>query len=125
MDYEFAWQDCRVSGEAENPEHGLLPIGLHHAVRVTRLEPGKTYRYRAVSTRVVKMKSYWPEKGLSTESPVYSFTTFDRRTVGGAPPHLRRRALRDAECQQLRLSASAICSHGPRSGRRPEVPGKI
>lgn len=68
-----------LTSEAENPKHGLLPIGLHHAVRVTGLEPGRTYRYRAVSTPVVKMKSYWPEKGLSTESPVYSFTTFDRR----------------------------------------------
>jgi predicted phosphodiesterase len=68
-----------LTSEAENAEHGLLPIGLHHAVTVTGLEPGKTYQYRAVSTRVVKMKSYWPEKGLSTESPVYSFTAFDRR----------------------------------------------
>ncbi len=67
-----------LSREAQTPEHGLLPIGLRHAVRLTGLEPGKTYRYRAVSTRVVKMKSYWPEKGLSVESPIHSFTTFDR-----------------------------------------------
>jgi predicted phosphodiesterase len=67
-----------LTREAYNAEHGLLPIGVHHAVRISGLEPGKTYRYRAVSTRVVKMKSYWPEKGLPVESPVYSFTTFDR-----------------------------------------------
>jgi predicted phosphodiesterase len=65
--------------EADNAQHGLLPIGLRHAVRITGLEAGKTYRYRAVSTRVVKMKSYWPEKGLPAESPVSTFTTFDRR----------------------------------------------
>lgn len=64
--------------EADNATHGLLPIGVRHAVRLTGLEPGKTYRYRVVSTRVVKMKSYWPEKGLSVESPVHTFTTFDR-----------------------------------------------
>jgi predicted phosphodiesterase len=65
--------------EAENSEHGLLPIGLRHVVRLKGLEPGQTYRYRVVSTRVVKMKSYWPEKGLSVESPLASLTTFDRR----------------------------------------------
>ncbi|MCX6636968.1 MAG: fibronectin type III domain-containing protein, partial [Acidobacteria bacterium] len=42
--------------EADNAEHGLLPICLRHAVRITGLEAGKTYRYRVVSTRVVKMK---------------------------------------------------------------------
>ena len=34
------------------------------------LEPGATYSYQAVSTRVVKLKAYWPDKGLSIESPV-------------------------------------------------------
>ncbi|MCC6857854.1 MAG: metallophosphoesterase family protein [Bryobacterales bacterium] len=65
--------------EAENGEHGLLPVGLRHVVRLRGLQPGATYRYRVVSTRVVKMKSYWPEKGLSVESRLASFTTFDRR----------------------------------------------
>jgi acid phosphatase type 7 len=67
-----------LTHEAEPAEHGLVPFGLQHAVRVTGLEPGKTYSYRAVSTRVVRMKSYWPDKGLSAESPIYTFTTFDR-----------------------------------------------
>jgi predicted phosphodiesterase len=48
-------------------------------VQLSGLEPGRTYQYRAVSTRVVKMKAYWPEKGLDAESAVRSFTTFDRR----------------------------------------------
>ncbi len=65
--------------QAESPEHGLLPVGLLHAVRVRNLEPGRTYRYQAVATRVVKLNAYWPEKGLSIESPVASFTTLDRR----------------------------------------------
>jgi acid phosphatase type 7 len=68
-----------LSREAENQVHGMVPIGLHHAVRLGGLEPGRTYSYRAVSTGVVKMKSYWPEKSLPVESPVYSCTTFDRR----------------------------------------------
>lgn len=65
--------------QAEAPEHGLLPVGTLHAVRLTNLEPGRTYRYQAVATRVVKLNAYWPEKGLSVESPVASFTTLDRR----------------------------------------------
>jgi predicted phosphodiesterase len=64
---------------AETSQHGLLPVGTLHAVRLTGLEPGRTYRYQAVATRVVKLNAYWPEKGLSVESPVASFTTFDRR----------------------------------------------
>lgn len=65
--------------QAESPEHGLLPVGTLHAVRLDGLEPGKTYRYQAVATRVVKLNAYWPEKGLPVESPIASFTTFDRR----------------------------------------------
>jgi acid phosphatase type 7 len=65
--------------QADTPEHGLLPVGTLHAVRLDHLEPGTTYRYQAVATRVVKLNAYWPEKGLPAESPVASFTTFDRR----------------------------------------------
>jgi predicted phosphodiesterase len=70
--------DGALSQEAEAPVHGLLPVGQRHVIRIAGLKPGRTYQYKVVSTRVVKMKSYWPEKGLSTESPVYSFTTLDR-----------------------------------------------
>ncbi len=58
---------------------GLVPVGLRHTVVLRGLTPGTTYRYQAVSTRVVKLKAYWPDKGLSTESAVASFTTFDAR----------------------------------------------
>lgn len=64
---------------AEPHEHGLKPIRTLHAVHLTGLEPGVTYRYRIVTSQVVKMRSYWPEKGQDAESPLYSFTTFDRR----------------------------------------------
>lgn len=67
-----------LSLTAEPHEHGLVPIGTRHVVHLTGLQPGTTYNYRAVSTRVVRMKQYWPEKGLPVESPVYSFTTLDR-----------------------------------------------
>ncbi len=63
---------------ADNAAHGLLPIGTRHAVHLAGLEPGRAYSYKAVATRVVKMKAYWPEKGLSAESPARTFTTFDR-----------------------------------------------
>jgi len=62
---------------AESDRHGLLPIGTLHSVRLTGLFPGETCWYRVVSTMVVKMKAYWPEKGLSVESPLFSFTVPD------------------------------------------------
>lgn len=58
---------------------GLVPVGLRHVVTLRGLKPGATYRYQAVSTRVVKLKAYWPDKGLATESRVAAFTTFDSR----------------------------------------------
>jgi hypothetical protein len=65
--------------QAEAPVHGLQPVGMLHAVRLTNLQPGTMYRYQAVATRVVKLNAYWPEKGLAIESAPASFTTFDRR----------------------------------------------
>lgn len=62
----------------EPNEHGLLPISTRHLVHLTGLLPGRTYKYKAVSTRVVRMKGYYPDKGLSSESSVHSFTTLDR-----------------------------------------------
>jgi acid phosphatase type 7 len=63
--------------EATNAKDGLLPVGTIHSVRITGLKPGQTYRYQVVSTRVVRLKGYWPDKGLSVKGPVSSFTTFD------------------------------------------------
>lgn len=68
-----------LSGVVENQKDGLVPVGTRHAILLTGLEPGATYSYQAVSTRVVKLKAYWPDKGLSIESPVRAFTTFDAR----------------------------------------------
>lgn len=64
---------------AEPQRDGMVPVGTIHTVHLTGLEPGTTYRYQAVSTRVVKLKAYWPDKGLAVESPEFTFTTFDRR----------------------------------------------
>jgi len=63
--------------EANNARDGMLPLGTIHSVRVTSLKPGQPYRYQVVSTRVVKLKGYWPDKGLSVKSAVSTFTTFD------------------------------------------------
>ncbi len=63
--------------EATNAKNGLLPVGTQHSVLITGLKPGQTYHYQVVSTRVVRLKGYWPDKGLSVESPVASFTTLD------------------------------------------------
>ena len=58
---------------------GLVPVGLRHVVHLASLKPGTTYSYQVVSTRVVKLNAYWPDKGLSTESGIHRFTTFDPR----------------------------------------------
>src|SRR5579871_1504837 len=53
------------SKEANNAKDGMLPVGTNQAVRITGLKPGQVYQYQVVSTRVVKLKGYWPDKGLS------------------------------------------------------------
>ena len=68
-----------LTSTAEPQQDGLVPVGLRHVVHVTGLEPGATYSYQIVSTRVVKMKAYWPDKGLATSSAVFAFTTLDPR----------------------------------------------
>lgn len=70
---------AELTNVAEPERDGLVPVGLRHVVHLTGLEPGATYSYQAVSTRVVKLKAYWPDKGLSTESPVARLTTLDPR----------------------------------------------
>jgi predicted phosphodiesterase len=63
----------------EPERDGLVPVGVRHVVVLTGLEPGATYSYQIVSTRVVKLKAYWPDKGLAAESDVFRFTTLDPR----------------------------------------------
>ncbi|WP_342118993.1 FN3 domain-containing metallophosphoesterase family protein [Pseudoduganella sp. OTU4001] len=63
--------------EIEPQVDGLVPVGQRHVVTVTGLTPGRRYSYETVSTRVVKLKPYWPDKGLSTSSAAASFTTFN------------------------------------------------
>lgn len=89
-----------LSSRADNAVHGLLPIGEIHTVHLTGLQPGTRYTYKAVSTRVVKMKAYWPEKGLSAETPAASFTTFDRRK-----PSISFTALTDTHEDAARVTA--------------------
>ena len=74
----FGLKGEALAHETDNAVHGLLPIGTLHVIHLTGLEPGRAYTYKAVATRVVKMKAYWPEKGLPAESPERTFTTFDR-----------------------------------------------
>ena len=57
---------------------GLVPVGALHRIEITGLLPGHTYHYRVVSTRVMSLKPYYPDKGHSLESSAYSFTTLDR-----------------------------------------------
>jgi predicted phosphodiesterase len=76
---ELAQSASAGAAEFEPQVDGLAPVGLRHVVTLTGLAPGTTYSYQAVSTRVVKLKAYWPDKGLATESKPAPFTTFDAR----------------------------------------------
>lgn len=64
---------------AEPQVDGLAPVGVRHVVTLTGLTPGTAYGYQAVATRVVKLKAYWPDKGVASASPVKRFRTFDRQ----------------------------------------------
>jgi predicted phosphodiesterase len=65
---------------AEVYPHGMLSVGTTHAIRLTGLTPGTSYHYKVASTRVVKLKAYWPEKGLTVESAVFRFRTPNSRS---------------------------------------------
>jgi hypothetical protein len=65
--------------EITKSRHGLIPFGMVHSVLLKDLEPGTNYQVRAVSTAVVKMQGYWPEKGLSVQSEPVAFRTWDTR----------------------------------------------
>ena len=72
--------DASALTSVSEPERdGLVPVGTRHVVHLTGLEPGATYSYQVVSTRVVKLKAYWPDKGLAIESSIAQFTTLDPR----------------------------------------------
>jgi hypothetical protein len=67
---------------AEPQVDGLVPVGTRHVVHLVDLEPGTTYSYEVVATRVVKLNAYWPEKGLEARSGPYRFNTMDRDQPG-------------------------------------------
>ena len=75
--------DENLGQSAESSDHGMLRVGRVHAIRLSGLEPDRTYFYQVVSTRVVKLNAYWPEKGHPVTSPVFSFRTLgrDRETI--------------------------------------------
>lgn len=67
------------SREIVHSRHGLIPFGTVHSVLLKDLKPGTAYRVRVVSTAVVKMQGYWPEKGVSVVSEPLPFTTWSPR----------------------------------------------
>ncbi len=71
-------QGTDLSMVAEPQVDGFVPVGTRHVVHLKDLSPGVTYNYEAVATRVVKLKAYWPDKGLDVRSGPHQFTTFDR-----------------------------------------------
>jgi len=74
----FYGPDGDLSAVAEPQVDGLVPVGTRHVVQLRDLSPGTTYAYEIVATRVVKLKAYWPDKGLDLRSGPHRFTTLDR-----------------------------------------------
>jgi predicted phosphodiesterase len=64
---------------AETQTNGLRPVDTKHSIRINNLQPGTTYEYKVLSRRVVRLNAYWPDMGNWVESPVYTFTTFDKK----------------------------------------------
>ena len=72
--------DGDLSEMAEPHVDGLIPVGTRHVVHLEGLSPGTTYDYEVIATRVVKLKAYWPDKGMDVQSGPHRFTTFDRES---------------------------------------------
>ena len=70
-----------LSATAEPQENGLVPVGTLHVVHLGGLSAGTTYSYEVVATRVVRLKAYWPDKGLDVRSGPHQFTTLDRSSA--------------------------------------------
>lgn len=71
--------DGALEQSAVSSHAGLIPNdSTCHAIRVTGLTPGTTYRYKAVTREFRKYKTpYSVEFGDTVESGTFSFTTFD------------------------------------------------
>ncbi len=67
-----------LTSVAEPQVDGLVPVGTRHVVHLAGLSPGTAYDYEAISTRVVKLNAYWPDKGLDVRSGPHRFATLDR-----------------------------------------------
>lgn len=72
--------DGDLSAVAEPQVDGLVPVGTRHVVHLRDLVPGAAYSYEVIATRVVRLKAYWPDKGLETRSGPHRFRTLDRRS---------------------------------------------
>lgn len=76
-DARVSYGEGKIAHEVVPQVDGLVPVGTVHRVVVRGLLPGHSYQYRVSSRRVVALKPYWPDRGQTVESPIYSFTTFD------------------------------------------------
>lgn len=77
-DGKLSYGEGKLEHEVIPQVDGLVPVGTMHRVLIDGLQPGHTYQYRVSSRRVVALKPYWPDMGRTVESPVASFTTFDK-----------------------------------------------
>ena len=76
-DARVSYGERALDHETMSQSDGLVSVGTMHRVVLRGLQPGRTYQYRIASRRVVALRPYWPDRGKTVESPVYTFTTFD------------------------------------------------
>jgi predicted phosphodiesterase len=74
---KVVYGEDHLDHEFEPEQNGLIPVGTVHSVELSGLRAGHSYVYKIVSTPVIKLNAYWPDKGKPLESQVYKFTTFD------------------------------------------------
>jgi len=86
---------------AVGARYGLIDaFSTTHAVRLTGLVPGTTYRYRVSSTEIVKMEAYKVTYGRSVSSDIHAFTT-----LNAGKPSFSFLAVNDIHNQDRRLSS--------------------
>ena len=67
-----------LSMKAISAHHGLMDANTpRHAIEITGLKPGHTYRYRVASREILSLSAYKTYLGKAVASEFYSFTTCD------------------------------------------------
>jgi Metal-dependent hydrolase len=81
----YAWVEYGVNGQLDKRKElyvdgQMICNNKHHKMRLTDLEPGKTYSYRVCSREITLYQAYKKEFGETAYSDVYTFTMPSEQT---------------------------------------------